>query len=115
MPCMLAVICQKVDLMTTGRVESVQEFTFTLTRYDNGRVTVVLKSDGHVSIADVDLATKYMMWICSNNTEVSFDEAMRALIEGAAGFEGVGIRVLPGGAEETPSPEETITREDGEQ
>ena len=84
--------------MKKNRIESIKEFGFTLTRYDSGRVVVVMNTWG-VDMDDLAMATKYMMWICSNKSEVSFDATMEFLIKGAATFEGVGLKVLPGKSE----------------
>ena len=81
--------------MRKGRkVLSEKEFTFVVTEYDDERATVVMKSLG-VDIDDIALATKYMIWIVSERTTLSFDETVEFLAKGARTFTGAGLRVLP--------------------
>ena len=79
-------------------VESVNDFSFTVTKFASGRAEVVM-STSDVDREDLDLATKYMMWIVANESEKylgeSFDETMQRLTKGAEGFRGARLKVLP--------------------
>jgi hypothetical protein len=81
--------------MRKGRkVESKREFCFTITEFDNETTTIVMKTLG-VEMDDLGLATKYMMWVISNHSKLSFDDTMEYLAKGAAAFNGVALTVLP--------------------
>ena len=75
-------------------IKTVQDFRFTITTLENGRVQVVMKTLG-VELDDLVVATQYMMWIVSDSSGMSFDETMEFLAKGAGSYRGTGLVVLP--------------------
>jgi len=79
------------------KIENVTHFAFTVTQFVSGRAEVVMTTSD-VEIEDLDIATKYMMWIVANECEKrlgqSFDETMQRLTKGAAEFRGATLKVL---------------------
>lgn len=76
------------------RIISEKEFTFTITEFDDECAEVVLHTH-HVDENDIALATKYMIWIVSESTTLTFDETIEFLAKGAKTFTRTGLRVLP--------------------
>ena len=77
------------------KILSVKEFTFTITEYDDEKAEVLMRTLD-VDHDDIATATKYMMWMVSTLTRLTFDETMEFLARGAANFTGTKkLRLLP--------------------